>query len=262
MNDDLKNLKWLIAAGADEATGEAPVNRYAAVQAEPAPARPAQVQAPAQAQAAPPKAPPEAPSKPASGAAELAASCPDLASLARAMGEFDGCSLRLTATNLVFADGNPESGLMLIGEAPGVEEDRRGLPFVGRSGQLLDRMLAAIGRDRTGAYISNIVPWRPPGNRNPTPAEFITCLPFIERHIELVAPRILVLLGKTAVSALLNRTEGITKIRGSWLKYPFRDAEIPVMPTFHPAYLLRNPAAKRESWHDFLAVKKKLDGTD
>jgi DNA polymerase len=172
------------------------------------------------------------------------------------MARFDGCSLKNTAKNLVFADGNPGSGLMLIGEAPGADEDREGLPFVGVSGKLLDRMLAAIGRDRTSAYITNVLAWRPPGNRKPTPAETMILLPFIERHVELVAPRVIVLVGGTATSALLGRGEGITKLRGRW--HTYRDT-IPAYCIYHPAYLLRQPALKRQAWQDLLAIKSRLD---
>ncbi|MBM3571644.1 MAG: uracil-DNA glycosylase, partial [Alphaproteobacteria bacterium] len=169
-----------------------------------------------------------------------------------------------TATNLVFGDGNPQAGLMLIGEAPGADEDRQGLPFVGVSGQLLDRMLAAIGRDRRSAYITNILPWRPPGNRQPTPAEIALCLPFIQRHIELVAPRVMVLVGGTSAKALLGRAEGIMKLRGRWFEYASVGLAQPVaaLATYHPAYLLRTPAQKREAWRDLLAVKKKIGGNN
>jgi DNA polymerase len=177
---------------------------------------------------------------------------------------FEGCALKQTATNLVFADGNPDSGLMLIGEAPGADEDRLGLPFVGVSGRLLDRMLAAIGRDRTGTYITNILPWRPPGNRQPTPAEMAMCLPFVQRHVELVRPRIIVLIGGTSAKTLLGTAEGIMRLRGRWFDYrsPGLARPIPALATFHPAYLLRSPAQKREAWRDFLALKKKIESAD
>jgi DNA polymerase len=174
------------------------------------------------------------------------------------MQRFEGCALKDTATNLVFGDGNPKAPVMFIGEAPGADEDRQGLPFVGVSGQLLDRMLAAIGLDRGGAYITNILPWRPPGNRKPTTAEITSCLPFIERHIALVAPRILVLVGGTAASTLLDRSEGITKLRGRWLNYRRPGLEIATMPMYHPAFLLRQSGLKREAWHDLLEIKNRL----
>jgi DNA polymerase len=210
-----------------------------------------------------PAARPEIPlgtSEAAATARELAAAAKTLDELKNAIAKFEGLSLKATATNLVFADGNPESRLMLIGEAPGAEEDRRGLPFVGASGQLLDRMLAAIGHDRASCYITNIVNWRPPGNRKPSPAEMSLCLPFIERHIALIKPALIVLLGDTAAKTLTNRTEGITRLRGKWFTWPTADGAgtIPVLPTFHPAFLLRSPGQKREAWADLLAAKRKL----
>ncbi len=193
------------------------------------------------------------------GARELAAAADSLDALKDAIAQFDGIALKATATNLVFADGNPNARLMLVGEAPGGDEDRRGLPFVGVSGQLLDRMLAAIGYDRTNCYITNIVNWRPPGNRKPSPAETQLSLPFIERHIALVNPAVLVLLGDTAAKTLTGRTEGITRLRGRWFEWSLPGgATIPAMPTFHPAYLLRSPGQKREAWMDLLSVKRKL----
>jgi uracil-DNA glycosylase family 4 len=192
-------------------------------------------------------------------AREQAERCNTLEDLHQALAAFEGCALRETATNLVFADGNPDSGLMFVGEGPGAEEDRQGLPFVGPSGRLLDRMLAAIGRDRTGAYITNIVPWRPPGNRNPSSDETTACLPFTNRHIALVKPRVLVLLGTTAAATILGTTQGITRLRGRWHTYTVDGTTIDVMPTFHPAYLLRQPAQKQQAWQDFLAIKLRLD---
>ncbi len=180
--------------------------------------------------------------------------------LARTFAAFDGCDLKVTAKNFVFADGNPDARLMFIGEAPGAEEDRRGLPFVGPAGRLLDLMLAAIGLDRSGAYITNILPWRPPGNRNPTDAETTACLPFIERHIELAAPRILIPVGGTAAKALLNTREGIMKLRGRWLIYAAPRMEaIPARAILHPAYLLRSSAQKRDTWRDLIAIRRRLD---
>jgi DNA polymerase len=192
-------------------------------------------------------------------AREAAAACRTLDELREALAAFEGCALRDTAMNLVFADGNPKADLMLIGEGPGAEEDRMGLPFVGPSGKLLDRMLAAIGRDRTSAYITNIVPWRPPGNRNPSTDETTACLPFTERHIELIQPKVLVLLGATAAGTLLNRTEGITRLRGRWHSYEKTEPVIAAMPTFHPAYLLRQPAQKKRAWQDLLSIKARLN---
>ena len=169
--------------------------------------------------------------------------------------------MKKTAMNSVFSRGEVASGLMLIGEAPGAEEDRQGKPFVGASGHLLDNMMAAIGREKDkDYYISNILPWRPPGNRKPTPVEQTLCLPFIKRHIELVSPKVIILLGGTALSALLDISEGITRVRGKWFSYRVGKKTIPAMAMFHPAYLLRQPQLKRQAWHDLLEIKTKLDG--
>ena len=189
-----------------------------------------------------------------------AAASRNLDQLRLAVEAFDGCGLKRTAMNTVFADGNPHADLMLMGEAPGAEEDRKGLPFVGAAGHLLDRMLAAIDRDRTSAYISNILFWRPPGNRNPTNEEIALCLPFVQRHIALVRPRVLVLVGGVAAKTLLNRSEGITRLRGKWYKYYPDDSGIPVDATavFHPAFLLRKGHQKRETWQDLISIRARL----
>ena len=171
---------------------------------------------------------------------------------------FEGCALRATATQLVFADGNPQSRIMFVGEAPGYDEDISGKPFVGRSGKLLDLMMAAIGLDRTKAYIANVVPWRPPGNRTPTPQETAICLPFIRRQIELADPDIVVCLGGPAMQTLLSIKDGITRSRGRWFPYDTGSREIKALATFHPAFLLRSPLQKRFAWRDFLALKKAL----
>jgi len=192
-------------------------------------------------------------------ARELARSAGSLEELRRIMLAFDGCNLKATAKNLVFTDGNPEAELMLVGEAPGRDEDVEGLPFVGRSGHLLDRILAAIGRDRKSAYIANVIPWRPPGNRTPTPHETEICRPFIERQIELANPKLLVTLGGPSAKVLLNTTAGILGIRGTWREHvTLSGTRIPTMPTLHPAYLLRNPAHKKLTWRDFLEVRARL----
>ena len=245
-------LRWYLAAGVDEVIGEQAIDRYAQ-SAKPAPAR-----LPAQAAAAAPM-PSAAPEQASS--AHLALEATDLAQLKAAMESYEGCALKRTCQRTVFADGDPSARLMIVGEAPGADEDRLGLPFVGASGKLLDRMLASIGLDRTSAYITNVVPWRPPGNRKPEPAEVELCLPFITRHIELVDPAVLLLLGGAAVSALLARTDSITRLRGGFIDYasPRLAAPIPAMPTFHPAYLLRTPLQKREVWRDLLLVKQRLD---
>jgi DNA polymerase len=193
-------------------------------------------------------------------ARETAHAAKTVEELAAAVAGFDGCALRKTAKHTVFADGNPAADLMLIGEAPGAEEDHRGLPFVGAAGQLLDRMLASIGRDRTTTYISNLLFWRPPGNRNPTPDEIALCLPFVERHIALVAPRILVCVGGISAKTLLERSEGITRLRGRW--YDVRphglDHAVSTTAIFHPAYLLRQPAQKRNAWRDLREIRARL----
>ncbi len=171
---------------------------------------------------------------------------------------FEGCPLRFTAKNLCFADGNPEARVMFIGEAPGADEDIQGKPFVGRAGKLLDKMLAAIGLDRSSAYITNVVYWRPPGNRTPTPQETQVCRPFIERQIELADPDILVFLGGAAAKEMLKRSEGILKMRGKWFDFDTGKRTVKAIATLHPAYLLRQPGQKRLAWRDFLAIKKAL----
>jgi DNA polymerase len=194
-------------------------------------------------------------------ARDAARSAASLEELRAIMAGFQGCALRITATQLVFADGNPQARVMFVGEAPGRDEDLAGLPFVGRSGKLLDRMLAAIGLDRTTAYIANIIPWRPPGNRTPTPQESQICLPFILRQIELADPDVLVCLGGPSSQALLGFKDGIRRTRGRWLSFDTGTREIRAMATFHPAYLLRSPLEKRYVWRDFLAVKQALAGS-
>ena len=272
---NLATLRWLVEMGADEAIGESPVDRFAlprapatAPVATSAPAT--EIRRPAPTPAAPPGPTPSAPTPAANiamttaaaSARALAATATTVAELEAAVAGFDGCALKATATRLVFADGNPKARIMLIGEAPGADEDRQGKPFVGVSGQLLDRMLGWIGLDRTKAYVTNILFWRPPGNRQPTTAEIAACLPFVERHIELVAPEILVLVGGASAKALLNTQEGIMKLRGRWFEFarPGLARPIPAIATFHPAYLLRTPGQKRQAWRDLLAIKRRLAG--
>jgi len=201
---------------------------------------------------------PLAPEAAVMAAREAARSAASLEELRAILERFEGCALRATATQLVFADGNPRSRVMFVGEAPGRDEDIEGLPFVGRSGKLLDRMLAAIGLDRSSVYIANIVPWRPPGNRTPTPQESEICLPFTLRQIELADPDVLVCLGNPSSQTLLATKEGITRTRGRWFPFHTGTRDIRAMPTFHPAFLLRNPLSKRLAWRDFLAVRKAL----
>jgi len=202
---------------------------------------------------------PASPEDAAHAARERAKSAQSLAELEELLAAFEGCGLKVTAKNLVFADGNPGGRVMFVGEAPGADEDRIGKPFVGRSGQLLDRMLAAIGLDRTGVYIANVVPWRPPGNRTPTPQEVAICKPFIEKQIELADPDILVCLGGPSAQTLLNIRDGILRTRGRWFPYHTGRREIRALATLHPAYLLRQPLQKRLAWRDFRALKRALE---
>lgn len=192
-------------------------------------------------------------------ARELAGKANNLEELRAAISGFEGCNLRYSAKNTVFADGNPDARVMLVGEAPGRDEDIQGLPFVGRSGQLLDRMLASISLDRGSVYISNVISWRPPGNRTPTPQETEICRPFIERHIELAGPEILVMLGGASAKTLLNTSDGILKLRGKWRKYRSGQREIDAIAMLHPAYLLRQPAQKNLAWQDLVKLKIRID---
>ena len=293
-------LSWQVEMGADEAVDDLAVDRYAATAAAAAaprpaapvpavgsgpvsPARPAprQVAAPAGAPGvneqpgerphpAQPPRPASAVARPAvaiespqlvADAAGLAAACTSIAELERAIQGFDACALKRTARNTVFADGVAGAEVMIVGEAPGGDEDRLGKPFVGVSGQLLDRMFATIGLERTrNLYITNILFWRPPGNRTPTPGESAICMAFTRRHIELARPRILVLAGGSSAKAVLETAEGITRLRGRWTEYVLGDGtRIPALPTLHPAYLLRTPAAKRQSWRDLLLIQARLE---
>ncbi len=200
---------------------------------------------------------------PVPGSAELRqslAGVTDLAGLRAALSQFEDCSLKHTAMTLVFSDGNPEARLMLVGDPPGEDEDRAGLPFAGANGRLLDRMLAALGLDRTKVYLTSVLPWRPPGNRSPTHAEIALCLPFIERHIALVKPQALVLFGSVAAKSLLGRSEGLPRLRGQWFDFrpPGTTQILPTMATYHPSYLLKSPLHKREVWRDLLMIKSKL----
>jgi DNA polymerase len=248
-------LAWYVAVGADEAIGDVPTNRFA----EPAPRVASAPTAPISSRPAP-VTPLLAPNAALTAAHEAAAAAGNLAELKAAIEAFDGCSLKRTATHTVFADGNPESGLMFIGEAPGAEEDRIGRPFVGASGQLLDRMLQTIGLDRSGVYITNVLFWRPPGNRKPTETEIALCRPFVDRHIALVRPSLLVMVGGTASAALLPGSEGITRLRGRWLRLNVSGAPEPIeaVAMYHPSFLLRSPERKREAWLDLLSLKTKL----
>jgi uracil-DNA glycosylase family 4 len=270
-------LQWQIAMGADEAIGEIALNHLvphspaplpAAISiVEPAPAPPAKVSRPTPASAAapgvvaPPGALAESLAEAAQAARRLAASADTIDALATLVHAFDGCPLKRTATNTVFVDGNTAARVMIVGEAPGADEDRLGRPFVGRSGQLLDRMLGAIGLDRTGVQITNVIYWRPPGNRKPTSNEIAACLPFVLRHIALAQPHVVVLAGGTAANALLPYSEGITRLRGRWFELAVAglEAPVPVLPMFHPSFLLRSPERKRDAWRDLLALRGRLD---
>ena len=265
----LADLAWLVAAGADEAVEAQPVDRLAArapIALEPPPAIPATPAAapktpPPPSQAAPQAAPLSSTEEALATARELAQEAGSLEELKAALAGFEGCALKGTAMNLVFADGNPKARVMIIGEGPGAEEDRQGLPFVGPSGQLLDRMLAAIGLDRTSVYITNLLFWRPPGNRTPTGTEISACLPFVERHIELADPQYLLLAGGISAKTLLGRSQGILKLRGHWAHYQHAGMArpIPALASLHPAYLLRQPGQKRLAWRDFLSLREALD---
>jgi DNA polymerase len=277
-------LAFYQEAGVDALVGETPVDRFA----DPAPAAtapPATVAPPTsltsnvvQARGAPAReqppgrspvpaatvfassngAPPPSPEAAVVAAREAAKRAASLDELRAILDTFEGCALRATATQLVFADGNPQGRVMFVGEAPGRDEDIEGLPFVGRSGKLLDLMMAAIGLDRSKVYIANIVPWRPPGNRDPSPHEAAICLPFLLRQIELVDPEVLVCMGNPSSKTLLRTSEGITKTRGRWMPFNTGTREIRAIATFHPAFLLRSPLQKRLAWRDFLAIKQAL----
>jgi uracil-DNA glycosylase len=267
--EDLESLlRWYVDQGIDEAIGEDAIDRFAAPAPQPAPL-PVQQRAPA---APTPIRPALAPPAPPRGpvpiespqlvedARALAQRCNSVEELEAAVRAFEGCALKRTAKNTVFADGVAGSPVMVVGEAPGADEDRLGKPFVGVSGQLMDRMFDAIGMSRErDLYITNILFWRPPGNRTPTLAEQAICMAFTRRHIELARPKVLVLAGGTAAKSVLDTTEGIMRLRGKWTNLGLDDGStVPTLPTFHPAYLLRTPASKRQSWSDLLSLDKKL----
>ncbi len=254
-------LAFYLEAGVDCALSDEPIDRLSenqdAVEERPAPPRPV-LRTDMPAPVVPRSEIAPAPDVAITSARELAPTAATLTELRALLETFDGCALKATATQLVFADGNPEAKIMFIGEAPGRDEDLAGRPFVGRSGKLLDLMIGAIGLDRTSAYIANIIPWRPPGNRDPSPQETQICLPFIRRQIELVDPDVIVCLGKPSSQAVLELKDGIMKTRGRWYNYDTGKRTIRAMPTFHPAYLLRSPSYKRLTWQDLRAVRKAL----
>lgn len=256
-------LEWYRDMGVDIALGDEPVDRFAAPKASLPPAAIATPhpfvpeesgqQKPVVAQS---HHQPETHN--VEDAKKLAAAAKNLEELRGSMAAFEGCPLRFRATNMVFADGNPQADLMFVGEAPGRDEDIQGLPFVGRSGQLLDRILGSIQLDREKVFIANTLPWRPPGNRNPTPAEITVCLPFLERQIELVSPKIIVTLGGAAAKTLFKTDQGILRLRGKWRTLEIGAHKCEALATLHPAYLLRQPAQKSLVWRDMLALKNKL----
>lgn len=260
-NDPRAVLEWYREAGVDLAVDETPADVFAlsAVrhpQAAQIPSRPEKpAAAPVPARDAP------RPEADAEEAGKLAAQAKNLDELQEMLRAYDGCALKLRATQLVFADGNPAADVMLIGEAPGRDEDLQGKPFVGRSGQLLDKMLAAIGLDRTKVYIANTVPWRPPGNRTPTPAEIATCLPFLHRQITLVDPKIIMTLGAPAAQTMFETKSSISRMRGQWRELHIGGKAIRALPTLHPAFLLRQPAQKQLAWRDMLMLRQALDET-
>jgi uracil-DNA glycosylase len=264
-------LTFYLEAGVDCALGDEPIDRLSTPDLTP-PDRPAAAEAgtapvaarqpPHQTATVAPRtgiAPP--PDIAIESAREAARTAPSLEALRALLESFEGCALKFTASQLVFADGNPQARLMFVGEAPGRDEDIEGLPFVGRSGQLLNRMIGAIGLKRSDVYIANVIPWRPPGNRTPTPQETQICLPFIRRQVELVNPDVLVTLGNPSTQTLLQTREGIMRTRGKWFDYDTGMRTIRAMATFHPAYLLRSPSYKRMAWLDLRAVAKALEET-
>jgi DNA polymerase len=286
--DMIEALRWQVEAGAAEAIGEAPVDRFAESAANPTAAAPpasaarpassAPQTTPATPSPSPASTPSLAPAPPrptqatarapssialAGTAHELAAAANTVEELHQALERFDGCALKATATNLVFCDGNPQARVLMIGEAPGAEEDRQGKPFVGPAGKLLDRMLESIGLDRGSVLISNTIYWRPPGNRNPAPEEVAACLPFVERLVEIVDPAVLVLVGGIASKSLLASKDGIMKMHGRWFTFetPRMSRPVPTMPIYHPAFLLRSPGQKRATWRDLLEIRRRLDET-
>lgn len=258
-------LQWHLDQGVNETLAAEPVNRLAGKKkkvAAAAPAPAAEAPLPAAARPAPRAAsgPAVPPSAAIAKARELADSAKTLDELREAVMHFDGCSLKKTATNTVFADGNPEARVMLIGEAPGAEEDKQGIPFCGASGKLLDNVFASIGLNRTNFYITNTLFWRPPGNRQPTPEELAICAPFVEKHIALINPAVLVLVGSTAAKSMLDTTVGITRLRGKPHAHANRylGKEVPVFVTFHPSFLLRQPGQKKQAWQDMLLIEQYL----
>ncbi|MDO8983352.1 uracil-DNA glycosylase family protein [Cypionkella sp.] len=256
----LAALAWQVDLGLTDISAESPLNRYDLPEPIKAPP-PTPIIAAPKTPTPPPE--PETPNPDAAifAARAAASQCETLEALREALASFEHCELKRGARNLVFADGNPKARVLILGEAPGVEEDREGRPFVGREGQLLDKMFAAIGLSRTAPdpetaiYITNSLPWRPPQNRDPSPDEIAMMRPFVERHIALINPDVIVLVGNTPLQTILN-TKDILRARGNWTEALGKL----VLPMTHPAYLLRNPIAKREAWADLLSLHAKLRG--
>ena len=247
-------LEWQLAAGVDEIILDAPINYFSMPIATPKIEipKPEVVKTPLH----------HSPSLAVASAREIANSCNSIIELEATIRAFDGCALKKTATKTVFADGNPNASIMLIGEAPAADEDMQGIPFCGESGQLLDKMLAAIGLNRAeNVYRSNTIFWRPAGNRQPTPEEIAICLPFVEKHIALIAPKILILAGGVAVRALLNNDQAISRLRGKWYEYnnEYLTAPIKTALLYHPSYLLHQPQFKKQAWEDLKMIKAELD---
>jgi DNA polymerase len=253
-------LEFQLAAGIEWVLEDAPIDRFAQAAGEATKRAPPAGSSRAEPQpVAPIQAAPLPPDTAIMEARRLAESAPNLEQLRIILEKFEGCALKATASRLVFADGTPGAPVMIVGEAPGRDEDEIGRPFVGRAGQLLDRMLQAIGLDRSQVYIANTVPWRPPGNRTPTPQEIAICQPFIARQIELAQPRLLVTMGAPATQTLLGVTEGILRARGRWFEYRQGSIQVPALATLHPAYLLRQPSQKALAWRDLRALGSKLN---
>ena len=264
MEDDLnirEILEWYVFAGVDETFGEVPFGLDTPkpkVVEVPKPVLTTRAEDSARPRAATTDLA-QATISACKSARDICSDAKNLDELRNLVENFDGCALKLTANKTVFGGGNPDSKVMLIGEAPGADEDRIGLPFVGRSGHLLDKMLQAVGMDRNSCYITNVLPWRPPGNRTPTDGEIAVCLPFLKRQIELIEPDVIIVLGGSAANALLDNEEPISRLRGKWLEYKtLKGKVIPVLASFHPAYLLRNTAQKAKAWGDLLRMKQKL----
>lgn len=261
-NVDIRQLwEWYITAGVDETCGVEPWEKFEIKPVASAPPAAMKMPAVSRQEDVRPATTELAQATVAAcqNARQICAKVETLDELKQLVEGFDGCALKLTANKTVFGYGSPTAELLLVGEAPGADEDRSGIPFVGRSGHLLDKMLKAIGIGRDECFVTNVLPWRPPGNRTPTEGEIAVCLPFLRRQIELVKPKAIMVLGGSAANALLDNGEPISKLRGKWLEYKLSDgSRIPVLASFHPAYLLRNSGQKAKAWSDLLRVNQKL----